>query len=29
VGQVVDVLGTATGGTVTASKTIIDPQEDR
>jgi len=29
VGQVVDVLGTATGGTVTASKAIIDPQEDR
>jgi hypothetical protein len=29
VGQVVDVLGTATGGTVTASKVIIDPQEDR
>jgi len=29
VGQVVDVLGTATGGTVTASKAFIDPQEDR
>ena len=29
VGQVVDVLGTATGGTVTASKAIIDPEEDR
>jgi hypothetical protein len=29
VGQVADVLGTATGGTVTASKAIIDPLEDR
>jgi uncharacterized protein DUF5666 len=28
VGQVVDVLGTATGSTVTASKAIIDPLED-
>jgi hypothetical protein len=28
VGQVVDVLGTATGSTVTASKAIIDPVED-
>jgi hypothetical protein len=29
VGQVVDVLGTASGSTVTASKAIIDPLEDR
>ncbi len=29
VGQVVDVLGTAAGGTVTASKVMIDPEEDR
>jgi hypothetical protein len=29
VGQVVDVLGTASGSTVTASKAIIDPVEDR
>jgi hypothetical protein len=29
VGQVVDVRGTATGGTVTASAAIIDPEEDR
>ena len=28
-GQVVDVLGTASGSTVTASKAIIDPLEDR
>ena len=28
VGQVVDVLGTASGSTVTASKAIIDPVED-
>ena len=29
VGQIVDVRGTATGSTVTASMAIIDPQEDR
>ena len=29
VGQIVDVRGTATGSTVTASMTIIDPAEDR
>jgi hypothetical protein len=29
VGQIVDVRGTATGSTVTASMAIIDPEEDR
>ena len=29
VGQIVDVRGTATGSTVTASMAIIDPVEDR